>query len=486
LSTPLRVAIGSALALAALSLALPYQPVYDPWAWLQWGRELLDGSLETAAGPSWKPFPVLVDAPLSVLGDAAPKAWLFVARTGWILAPLLAGLLAARLSGESTGRWRLAAALLAAASVALTGDAFTPPLRQFSGGLSDPLLVSLLLGAIWAALDGRQGLALGLGTIAALLRPECWPFLALYALTGRDDPRLRLGAIFAAVLIPVAWFVPDILGAGTPLEGSETARMGGLELVDAAEVLGRALAAPLLAVWVGLALLLAGSAAAVSPAMRMKRRPRWRWGVEPPLAVLLLGALAWVGLVAAMAVAGYAGLPRFLAPATAVFAILGGVGLARAGAAAFAPGGRNPALAATVVAALALGAGGFALRAGEVPGDMRTIEAQTESLEDLFELADQVGARRLLSCGGSVRVTQLLPQTALAWKLDQSIAAVPVKRHPLYGIALSTRPIPGGVRIAQAGGWEATRLPCPSGYRTAQAPTSSSGRAIAGVSGADR
>ncbi|MGC1166446.1 MAG: hypothetical protein WA862_10085, partial [Solirubrobacterales bacterium] len=108
-------------------------------------------------------------------------------------------------------------------------------------------------------------------------------------------------------------------------------------------------------------------------------------------------------------------------------------------------------------------------RAGEVPGDLRTIEAQTRSLDDLFDLADQVGSPRLLSCGGSVRVTQLLSQTALAWKLDQPISAVPVKRHPLYGIALSTRPIPGGVRIARAGGWEATRLPCPSGYRAAVA-----------------
>ena len=39
---------------------LPYLPVYDPWAWLIWGRELLHGGLETAAGPSWKPLPVLI------------------------------------------------------------------------------------------------------------------------------------------------------------------------------------------------------------------------------------------------------------------------------------------------------------------------------------------------------------------------------------------------------------------------------------------
>jgi hypothetical protein len=165
-----------------------------------------------------------------------------------------------------------------------------------------------------------------------------------------------------------------------------------------------------------------------------------------------------------MAVAGYAGLPRFLAPATAVFAILGGVGLARAGAAAFgsAPGARRPALAAVVVGTLAIAAVGFSLRAAEVPGDLRTIRNQTASLEDLFDLADRVGRDGLLSCGGKVKVTQLLPQTALAWRLDEPIAAVPVRRHPLYGIVLSVRPMPDGATIAQTGRWRATRLPCPS------------------------
>ncbi len=505
----MRVAIGSALVLAAASLALPYLPVYDPWAWLQWGRELFDGSLATAAGPSWKPLPVLLDAPLSLLGDAAPDAWLLIARTGWICAPLLAGLLAARLAGPSTGRWQLAAGLLAAGSVALTGDAFTPPLRQFTGGLSEPLLVSLLLGAVWAALDERPGIALGLGVAAALLRPECWPFLALWAFAVRDDPKLGAGAILAAVLIPLAWFVPDIVGAGTPLEGAATARAGGLEPIDAAEVLGRALAAPLLAVWIGLALLFAAGsplstagADAVGPAMRGEvPSSGGRGRIERPPAVLLMGAVAWVMLVAAMAIAGYAGLPRFLAPATAVFAVLGGVGLARAGASA---GGRawfrypsrtsttprDWALRSLVVTALAIGCGGFGLRAAEVPDDLRTIERQTASLDDLFDLTDRIGSERLLSCGGSVRVTQILAQTALAWKLDQPIAAVPVRRHPLYGVALSTRPLPGGVTIARLGRWQATRLPCPSGYRGALAAqplrSSASGKAIAGVSGAAR
>jgi hypothetical protein len=39
-----------------------------------------------------------------------------------------------------------------------------------------------------------------------------------------------------------------------------------------------------------------------------------------------------------------------------------------------------------------------------------------------------------------------------------------MRRRPLYGVALSTKPLPrGGEPFARAGIWRATRLPCPSG-----------------------
>lgn len=453
-----------ALALAAASLALPFFPVYDPWAWLVWGRELPQGGFETAAGPSWKPLPVLIDAPLSLLGGAAPKAWLLIARAGWICAPLLAGLLAARLSGAETGRWRWVAAAVAAASVALTWDSFTPPLRQFTGGLSEPLLVALVLGAIWAALDERPGWALGLGTAAALLRPECWPFLAVWAyFATRERPRLRAAAFAVAVLVPLAWFVPDIVGAGTPLEGGETARAGGIEPLDGLEVLGRALAAPLAAAWAGVALLLW----------------RERDGLDRTLAILLAGAGAWILLVAVMAIGGFAGLPRFLAPATAVVAIVGGVGLARAAAASsqesagplsryagLKTGGPSfRALRTLVSLALVLAVAGFGWRLAQLPGDLDVVERQTSSIEHLFDLVEETGGARLLACQNRVRMTHVREQTALAWKLDEPISSVSIRYRPRYGVAVSTKPIPQGDVIAHSGRWRATRLPCPAATR---------------------
>jgi hypothetical protein len=450
----LAVAIGvaAALVLAAVSLLLPYFPVYDPWAWLIWGRELLHGGLETAAGPSWKPLPVLIDAPLSLLGGAAPDAWLFVARTGWLCAPLLAGLLTARLAGEEAGRWRWAGAALAAGSVALTADSFTPPLRQFSGGLSEPLLVALVLGAVWAALEERPGWVLGLGTAAALLRPEVWPFLGLWAFyAARDRPRLRQAAIAVAILVPLAWFVPDIIGASNPLEGGETARAGGIEPLDGLAVLGRALAAPLAAAWLGLALLL------------------WheRDELDQPLKLLLVGATAWTLLVAAMAITGFAGLPRFLAPATAVIGVLGGVGIARtaAGRGRAFPSHGGKSSAAVVVATLAIAIGGFAWRAAQVPGDVEVVERQTHSIEHLFDLVETTGPTTLLACQDQVRMTRVREQTALAWKLDEPISAVPIRHRPKYGVALSTKPIPDGDLIAHAGTWRATQFPCPERSR---------------------
>ena len=460
-----RLAVAAALALAAASLALPFYPVYDPWAWLIWGRELAEGGLETAAGPSWKPLPVLIDAPLSLLGEAAPKAWLLIARTGWFCAPLLAGLLAWRLSGEGTGCWRWAAVAIAAGSVALTGDAFTPPLRQFTGGLSEPLLVALVLGAVWAALDERPGIVLALGTAAALLRPETWPFLAAYAFFAtRERPRLRLAAIAAAILIPAVWFVPDLIGAGTPLEGSETARATDFEPLDAFEVIGRALAAPLAAAWIGVALLLWRE-------WRLFDRGESRIAEsDRPLAVLLAGATAYVLLVAVMAVGGFAGLPRFLAPATALFAVVGAVGIARTGAGA----GRGRASAShrglssttpLAVGALVLAVAGFGWRVAQVPGDVEVVERQKRSVEQLFDLVDRAGKAQLLACGGKVRMSQVREQTALAWKLEEPIASVPVRRRPKYGVALSTKPLPNGSVIARTGRWRATRFPCPSATR---------------------
>ena len=59
-------------------------------------------------------------------------------------------------------------------------------------------------------LDGRRDHALYLGVAAALLRPEAWPFLALYSLwLWFFEPRLRLRLVAFAVLMPACWILPE-------------------------------------------------------------------------------------------------------------------------------------------------------------------------------------------------------------------------------------------------------------------------------------
>ncbi len=315
--------IPAALALAALSLLAPWALAFDPYAWLQWGRDVLRLSLDTSAGPSWKPLPVVVTTPLSLTGGAAPALWLVVARAGGLLA----------LAGAARVAWRLTGSGIAAATAAAAMA--LGPWWWFNTALgnSEGLLAAAVLWAIVAHLEGRPRLALGLLLAAALMRPEAWAFLGLYGLwLWRADPGARrlVAAAFAAV--PVLWFGPDVIGAGGAIGASHAARanasVGSAALSDhpALTVLAdavRQLTVP--AALAALAGVVLGPAAA-------------RW--------LGLGALAWVVEVAVMTALGYAGNPRYLDAAAAVGCALAGVGVAAVGTRVAAARGRASEVAA--------------------------------------------------------------------------------------------------------------------------------------------
>jgi hypothetical protein len=315
----------SALAVAALSLLFQRALAFDPEAWVVWGRETWALAIDTSAGPSWKPLPVLVTAPLAAAGDAAPWLWLVVARAGALLA--LAGL------------WRLGGRL-AAALAALS------PWWLFNGALgnAEPLLVALVAWAVVAHERDRRDVAFALGCAAALLRVEVWPFLALYAGLARPAPWRVLVAAGAGVL--ALWVVPDLLSSD--LRSLTGATKGASEGSAGTE------AFPFGAVW-------ADTLDAVGPAVLLAAllTPRRTWAAA---------GFAWVALVAVMAQAGFAGNPRYLIPGLAALAL----------AAATAARGRAWAVGALLAGTLAWTAGDLSDRVADL-GRRDRIRASLEA-----------------------------------------------------------------------------------------------------------
>ena len=393
------------LVLAALSLAGPSTPTYDPWAWIIWGREVMHLDLATTDGPSWKPLPILFTAPFSLFGDgAAPDLWVLVARFGGLLAVAMAFRLAARLAGPVAG---------AIAAVALVlADEFV---RNFARGNSEGLLVAFCLLALERHLDGRRRDAFLLGFLAALLRPEVWPLWGLYGLwlvagEWRARPPWRTIALVggAGLLTLVVWFVPEYLGSGSLLRAAERARQPNPDSAAFAaspflEVFRRSAAILSVPVYVG---------AAIAVALAAWRRERSA-GVVVTLAAL---STALMIAVALMTEGGFAGNLRYVALPAAMVCILAGAGwvglyrLARE---------RRPGRSATVLAVVALAvAAPFAVvDAGQFGAQMDRLGWE-DSLygSNLKALIAKAGGERALKACGPV-YTGAFQTQAVAWYL---------------------------------------------------------------------
>lgn len=316
---PWRLLVAACVALAALSLLGPDQPTYDPTAWLIWGREIVHWSLDTNAGPSWKPLPVVFTTVFSLFGDhAAPLLWLVVARAGGLLALAFAYRLAARVAGPAAG-------VLAAVALVLQ-DQFV---SLFARGDSEGLLVALVLWAVERHLDGRRRDAFLLGVAAALLRPEVWPFLALYglwmvAVDWRGAPPWRTMALVGGcgVLVAVLWFVPEYLGSGNLLRAASRARepvpdSPAQAAVPFAAVFTNSASALCWPVYAGAVLAVLG---AVGPL-------RGRRGSGIVLAVAAMSTVLML-IVAVLAQIGFTGNLRYVMLPAAMVCVLGGVGWA--------------------------------------------------------------------------------------------------------------------------------------------------------------
>jgi len=456
--------LAACLGLAALSLLLPSEPSYDPWAWIVWGREVALLSLDTTGGPSWKPLPVFFTTlfgPLSKI-DAGlpPDLWLVVARAGGLLALAMAFRLARRLAGPSRSAG-IAAGVIAAVAVGLT------PLwlRFMAHGNEAPLAIGLMLWGVERHLDGERRHAVVLLFVACLLRPEVFPFLGLYGLwLWREERERRVLLLGLAVALPALWLVPEWLGSGDPLAAGTQARSEPSWSLSLKEH-------PWLAALrrvhniAGLPLEL-GTLAAVS----LAGLRRYRLGSQHPAAAadraaLALGAIAllWVALVVAMVQAGFSGSPRYFLPAVVLICVLAGVGAARL---VQALPGRVLAVAAAVgLAALAYPLAERRLNGFERQG--RNADRLAALQEDLAAAVRDAGGPTALAAMGDPGVNRSLFVTRLAWESKLPIRSVEVGNGLMFATSARMSGRPAGLprmqsgdgrRVAGAGAWRVLRF----------------------------
>ena len=207
-----------ALALAALSLVLPSEPSYDPWAWIVWGREIAFLGLDTTGGPSWKPLPVAFTRSsrrsACSTDDLPPACGCWLARAGVLLAMAMAFRLARRLAGPGRrGRGRLRGRR---AGACLTPEWF----RYAAHGNEAPLALALMLwawSAIWTVCVARAGAGLPGVPVASRGCSRSWRRTALWLWLRRAAPRPLLAG--ASLALPCVWLVPEWIGSGDPAHG---------------------------------------------------------------------------------------------------------------------------------------------------------------------------------------------------------------------------------------------------------------------------
>jgi hypothetical protein len=456
--------VAGCVALAALSLILASPPGKDPWSWIIWGREVAHLDLDTMSGSSWKPLPVLFTTVFSLFGDAAPALWLMVVRAGALLAIVFAYRVAARYAGVVAG-------IVAGAGVAL---AAWP--RYVAQGNVEPLSAGLVLAAVDRHLAGHRHQTMVLGALAALGRPELWPFLALYVLfvffrKGTNKPV----AVVLLLLVPALWLGGDYWGSGDPFHGSkraagtkDRAQKRQQRLVKRAHAEGKpppqSTEASDLSHTVGgarhLLIFPVYLAALAGLAFALWRRER------APL-VMAAAAAALFAVVAGMALFGYGGGPRFLFPAIGLVCVLAGAGVGW-----WLRAVRTRSRAAAVVLGLVLLAASvpYALdRAGEFNDERKLVILRSQLQDDLHTLIQRVGPARIRAVGEPNTPGEFAHQ--LAWETGVHLEDVGGGKPPAVVFtgptgAFAANPLPTkGVRVTLLGSariwkaYEVTPLP---------------------------
>jgi hypothetical protein len=305
------VALGVLVLAAVIVRTIDTRPGYDPYGWLIWGRETLSGTLDLGGAPSWKPLPYLFTVPYSVFGHFALWLWMTTSVAISLGGSVFAGRIAYRLTGTDDGTRRfpaIAAALFA--GVSLFG--IWQYMHSMFSAQSDTVITALCLGAIDFHLSRRYRIAFGLLVLAALGRPEVWPFTGLYGLwLWWKHPSSRWLVYGGFLLIPAMWFGIPTITNHRPLVSAQ------LALLSPREVTGNKFTG-VLNRYATLHYLPLQLAALLGFVMAWVRRDR---------VVLALGGavILWVAVEVGFALHGWPAVPRYMYEAEGVTVVIAAV-----------------------------------------------------------------------------------------------------------------------------------------------------------------
>ena len=177
---------------------------------------------------------------------------------------------------------------------------------------SDPLIVTLCLAAIDFHLSGRPKVAFVMLLLAALGRPEAWPFAGLYALwSWRAVPSMRILAVIGIVLIPAFWFIiPALTSKSWFMSGDLALRTVNPEnVIHGSRILG---VTNRFFDLTPLSLQIAALAGVVIAVLRR----------DKTVLVLAGATCLWVVVEIAMALHGWSGAERYVAEPAAVMVLI--------------------------------------------------------------------------------------------------------------------------------------------------------------------
>jgi hypothetical protein len=388
------------------------RPGFDPYGWLTWGHQTIHGSLDTNAAPSWKPLPWLFTTVYALLGRYELKLWMITSVAISLSGVVFAARIAYRLTdAPPQRRWAglVAGAFAGIAVLGIQNDA-----HYILSAQSDPMIVALCLGAIDAHLSGRVRTAFVLGVLAALGRPEVWPFLGLYSIWAwRERPETRWVLAGGWVVIGLLWFGVPALTSRTTFVAADNANKSGRRLTSnqVSGTIGRFLSISELPVEL---------AALVALGLAIWRRHR-------TVLVLTAATLVWVVIEIAFALHGWPGLVRYMFEAGAIVIVLAGVAvgwlLTSATRWPSLPPWLGPALVVVLVASLVPAA---ISHARTEHADLQHQRKRTDEIAALTPAINRLGgAARLNACGEPL--TRLEYQTMLAYTLGINVNKIGFK-----------------------------------------------------------